>query len=183
MVVPFEQYKLAAVDQAFGSVGPTFAQQSSDRWLGKCLSRIYRSKVASVKLNPLPPGRIIIRKYPNGPVPRATGNRDSEPRAGLAFPSDSFLHIASQLIVNPLPGAVLPPDTEIMVSDIPRWQIVRQHPPCSAAAHLIRDSAHDLAPWILAGQPPGFTAGISGSMRLHWLGQIGRVRLTFFHSF
>src|SRR6202021_591201 len=35
-------------------------------------------EVASVKPNPLPPGRIIIRKYPNGPVPRATGNRYSQ---------------------------------------------------------------------------------------------------------
>src|ERR1700722_1012989 len=105
-------------------------------------------------------------------------------RARLAFPSDSFPHISSQLIMNPLPVAVLPPNTEIMVSDFPRRQIVRQHPPCSAAAHLIEDSTHDLTPRILGGS----------TTRLHrrnqrldavplLLGQIGRVRLTFFHSF
>jgi uncharacterized protein (TIGR03435 family) len=35
-------------------------------------------EVASVKLQPLPANRIIIRKYPNGPIPRAAGNRFSE---------------------------------------------------------------------------------------------------------
>jgi hypothetical protein len=35
-------------------------------------------EVASVKPNPLPSGQIIIRRYPNGPLPRTAGNRYSQ---------------------------------------------------------------------------------------------------------
>jgi hypothetical protein len=54
----------------------------------------------------------------------------------------SWSLLNSLLIVNPLPIAVVPPDAEIMVGESPRWQIVRHHPACCAAAYQIEsDSA------------------------------------------
>ena len=38
-------------------------------------------EVASVKPNPVPPNHVIIPKYPDRPIPRATGNRYSAPHA------------------------------------------------------------------------------------------------------
>jgi uncharacterized protein (TIGR03435 family) len=40
-------------------------------------------EVASVKPNPLPTGHFVIRKYPNGPLPRAEGNRYTQRRITL----------------------------------------------------------------------------------------------------
>lgn len=55
------------------------------------------------------------------------------------------------------PGAVLSPQTEVMIDGLPRGQVVGQHPPRTAAAQHVEDGVQDLpvgmdrlpAPWRL----------------------------------
>jgi hypothetical protein len=42
-----------------------------------------------------------------------------------------------------LPGAVLAPDSEIVVHDLPRGEVVGRQPPRAAAAHDITDAVED----------------------------------------
>jgi hypothetical protein len=46
-------------------------------------AQVIAFEVVSVKPNPLPPGQFVIRRYPNGALPRAEGNGYTQRRITL----------------------------------------------------------------------------------------------------
>src|SRR5215218_6728719 len=83
-------------------------------------------------------------------------------RAGLRISPEADPQTLADGRVDPFPGAVDAPETEVMVDGLPRWEVVGQEPPGAAATENVEDSVEDLAQRV---EP-----GASGSLR-NW--QVG----------
>src|SRR5438270_8737636 len=65
-------------------------------------------------------------------------------------------HPLAQGSVHPLPGAVDPPSSEVMVDGLPRRKVVRQETPSTPAAEYVEDGVKDLAQGVYSWSSGGF---------------------------
>lgn len=61
--------------------------------------------------------------------------------------------IASEHVVDVLPGAVQAPLPKIVVHNAPRRQVMGQHPPRAAAAQQVEDPIENFSPGVVGGSP------------------------------
>jgi hypothetical protein len=81
------------------------------------------------------------------------------------------------------PRAVLAPLTKVVIDDAPRGQVMRQHPPGTAAAQQIEDGVEDVPLGVGLGTAPRF--GVGHEMLEHvpfFVTEIGRLRLSWVHA-
>ena len=88
----------------------------------------------------------------------AVNNRPTRCR----FPARCLTDPNQEGIMNLLPGLLPPPNPEIMVGLLPRWQVVRQETPSAAGAQHIPDGVDDLPARVLGGTSPKFRWGNQG---------------------
>ncbi len=78
-------------------------------------------------------------------------------RAGMRVASDADAELLAQNRVHVFPGAIETPQTEIVISSLPGWELVREQPPGAATPNNVEDGVQDLTDRMQAG-----TADIPG---------------------
>src|SRR5215212_1174432 len=101
------------------------------------------------------------------------------PCAGLGITTHTSTEPFAQSAVQPFPGALDPPSSEVMVDGFPGRKVVRKWTPGASAADCVEDGVKDLAQGVHPGPPGGIR---SRQVRLHagplGIGEVGRVRLS-----
>jgi hypothetical protein len=68
-------------------------------------------------------------------------------------------HIATEQIMNQLPGTVLPPAPEVLVDNLPRRKVMGQQPPGTATPEDIEDRVQNFALGIFLRSAAWFGSG------------------------
>ncbi len=85
--------------------------------------------------------------------------------------------------MHPLPGAVLTPDPKVVVDDLPRGEVMRQHTPGTATAHDIKDPIQDFTLGVLLWSSPTLGLRNIGLEQCPLMvTDVGRVRFSGFHT-
>ena len=66
-------------------------------------------------------------------------------RTGLRLAPDHGSELATQDRVQKCPGAIEPPQPEVVIGGLPGWELVREQPPGAATPNDIEDRVQDLA--------------------------------------
>ena len=90
--------------------------------------------------------------------------------------------LGSQRVVNSLPRSIIAPLLEVRVHTLPRWILVRQHPPLTATYHEIQDPIDDRS----HVQRARSSSGLCGRNQFFdtiplTVGQIGWIQLSLLH--
>jgi hypothetical protein len=65
----------------------------------------------------------------------------------------------AQSSVQPLPGTIDAPSSEVVVDGFPRWKLMRQQAPSTTTSDDVEDSDKDLTQGVLPGPSWGFGVG------------------------
>lgn len=84
--------------------------------------------------------------------------------AWLRIPFLAHSHMTAQSSVYPLPSALTPPGSEVMVDGLPGRKVVRQQAPGTSTTHEVEDGLEDLAQGVYPGAPGALGVGRWGSM-------------------
>jgi len=99
--------------------------------------------------------------------------------AGFGISPASSAQAFADRAVHPLPSAVNAPDPEVVKDGLPRWEVVRQEAPRTAAPQDVEDGVEYLTEAMGLRSPSGF---LNGNMRLQagpfGIGEIGGVRFS-----
>src|SRR5215218_5573873 len=96
--------------------------------------------------------------------------------AWLRIPFDADAQTLAQGSVQPLPGAVDPPSSEVMVYGLPGRKVVRQKTPGTATTDDVEDGVKDLAQGVYSGTSRSFRGRDMGFyVRPFGTGQVGLV--------
>jgi hypothetical protein len=76
----------------------------------------------------------------------------------MLMPAGLVAHLCAQRVVDTLSGAVIPPDTEVMVDALPVRIVLGQHAPLRAADQNVQHRIQDLA-HVQAARPPARFGG------------------------
>jgi hypothetical protein len=112
----------------------------------------------------------LLSSVVTSPIPSHTGALDRlaihHASARLRVPLHADPQALAQGGVHPLPSAVEPPRSEVMVDGLPGWEVVGQQSPGTATTQDVEDGLEDLAqgvhpgtPWDFRGRQMGLYVG------------------------
>jgi hypothetical protein len=81
------------------------------------------------------------------------------PSAGLATLAGGHPDIATEQIMHPLPGTVLPPAPELLIDNLPGRKVVGQQAPRTTTTEDREDRLQDFTLWRFLGPPTGLGWG------------------------
>src|SRR5215210_4992807 len=115
----------------------------------------------------------LLSSVVTSPIPSHTGALDRlaihHACARLRVPLQADPQTLAQGGVHPLPGAVEPPRSEIMVNGLPGWEVVGQQSPGTATTQDVENGVEDLA----QGVHPGTSWGFGGRHMGLYVGPLG----------
>jgi hypothetical protein len=80
--------------------------------------------------------------------------------------------------MQPLPGTIDAPSSEVVVDGFPRWELLRQQAPSTTTSDDVEDSVKDLAQGVYPGPSGGFLEWVGKVLcrtTQHWRGRLGKV--------
>jgi hypothetical protein len=75
--------------------------------------------------------------------------------AGLAVASDSYAEALPEGGMDALPGAIQSPEPEVVIDDLPGWELVGEQSPLAATADNAEHRVEDFAVHVCSGTPQG----------------------------
>src|SRR5215213_9078580 len=102
----------------------------------------------------------LLSSVVTSPIPSHTGALDRlaihNARAGLRISLEAYSQTMAQGSVQPLPGTLDAPSSEVVVNGLPRWKLMRQQAPSTTTSDDVVDSIKDLAQGVHPGPSGGF---------------------------